>query len=124
MSHWALLDDNNVVINVVVGDDSQEDEGVSFLQSVIPGRWVKTSYNTSAGKHALGGIPFRKNFAGLGMIYDESRDAFITEKPYNSWSLNEETAQWEPPVAYPNDGERYTWDEEAVDWALIEPDTL
>jgi hypothetical protein len=121
MSHWALLDDENVVISVVVGDDSQDDEGLSWLESVIPGRWVKTSYNTEGGQHKLGGIPFRKNYAGIGMIYDESRDAFIGIQPYDSWILNEETAQWEPPNPYPNDGFNYIWNEKTVSWEIFKP---
>jgi hypothetical protein len=120
MSHWALLNDKNVVISVVVGDDSQDDEGLSFLQSVIPGKWVKTSYNTNAGEHRLGGVPFRKNFAGLGMIYDESRDAFIDKKPYNSWTLDEKTAQWKPPVPYPKDSFNYIWNESSTSWEIFE----
>jgi hypothetical protein len=117
MSHFAKLDENNIVIFVTVG--RQEDDGKEAELSERTGDTYKqTSYNTLAGVHALGGTPFRKNFAGLGFTYDETLDAFIPPKPYSSWTLDEETCLWEAPVAYPTDGFSYTWNESTVDWEL------
>lgn len=97
MAHWAELDDNNKVIRVLVGPNDG-DEGYDLFHNIIGGRWVKTSYNTKGGIHQLGGIPFRKNFAGIGDTYDEKRDAFIPPKPSGEgWILNEDTCQWENP---------------------------
>ena len=78
----------------------------------------KTSYNTIGGKHTLGGTPYRKNYAGIGDTYDESKDAFISPKPkeFDSWTLNEDTCQWTAPVEYPNDDKIYSWDEENLQW--------
>jgi hypothetical protein len=108
MSHWAELNSNNVVIRVLVGDNGAPDEGESFMRS-LGGNWVKTSYNGT----------IRKNYAGVGYSYDESRDAFIAPRPYNSWTLNEETCRWEAPVPYPTDGLVYEWDETTTDWKAI-----
>ena len=108
MSHWAEIDNNNVVLRVLVGDNGAPDEGESFMKS-LGGNWVKTSYNGT----------IRKNFAGIGYSYDESRDAFIAPRPYNSWLLNEETCRWGAPVPYPTDGLMYEWDETTTDWKAI-----
>ena len=108
MSHWAEIDENNIVLRVLVGNNSEPDEGEAFMNS-LGGTWVKTSYNGT----------IRKNFAGIGMSYDVERDAFIAPKPFDSWILNEETCQWEAPVAYPTDGIMYVWDEETTDWKAI-----
>ena len=78
----------------------------------------RTSYNTQDGVHKLGGTPFRKNYAGIGFTYDYARDAFIPPKPYDSWTLDSNTCLWEAPVAYPNDGEAYTWNEKNQQWDL------
>lgn len=120
MSHWSLLDENNIVINVLVGNNDDPDEGYQWLQENMPGKWVKTSYNTQAGEHILGGIPFRKNFGGLGYYYDEERDAFIPPKPFESWILNEDTCNYDPPIPYPNDGKYYWWNEEEKKWNIHE----
>ena len=99
----------------------QEKLGIDFLTELTHWPiWKQTSYNTFGNVHKLGGTPFRKNFAGIGMIYDEDRDAFIQPKPFNSWTLNEETCVWEAPVAYPNDGQRYSWNEENQTWQVID----
>ena len=82
--------------------------------------WKQTSYNTHGGVHSSGGTPLRKNHAGIGDTYDEDRDAFIAPKPYASWILNETTCLWEAPVAYPDDGERYTWNENNERWDLTD----
>ena len=105
MSHWAEIDENNIVLRVLVGNNSEPDEGEAFMNS-LGGTWVKTSYNGN----------IRKNYAGIGFSYDEGRDAFIAPQPYASWILDEETCRWEPPVPYPTDGIVYNWDEETTDW--------
>jgi hypothetical protein len=111
MSHWAELDENNIVLRVLVGDnnDPNGDEGYQWLIDNLGGRWVQTSYNGN----------FRKNFAGIGYTYDEIRDAFILAKPFESWVLDEETCQWKPPTEYPNDGLHYYWSEEDLNWVEI-----
>jgi len=99
----------------------QEVNGIDFLTKLTGWAiWKQTSYNTSGGVHLLGGTPLRKNHAGIGMTYDEDRDAFISKQPYPSWTLNETTCQWEAPVAYPTDGLKYTWNETTTTWDLIE----
>ena len=105
MSHWAEIDENKTVLRVLVGNNSEPDEGEAFMNS-LGGTWVKTSYNGN----------IRKNYAGIGYTYDAGRDAFISPKPYESWVLNEETCQWESPVPYPTDGVMYQWNEELADW--------
>jgi hypothetical protein len=118
MSHFAKLDENNKVIFVTVG--RQEDDGKEAELTARTGDVYKqTSYNTYGGAHLLGGTPFRKNFAGIGFTYDEQRDAFIPPQPYNSWSLNEETCLWEPPIAMPKDGIAYIWNEDEQNWMEI-----
>ena len=119
MAHWAELDSENKVIQVLVTENNA-DEGYRFLVNTLGGRWVKTSYNTRSGIHTLGGTPLRKNFAGIGFTYDAERDAFIPPKPFDSWILNEETCQWEAPVPYPTDGKVYSWNEELGDWVEVE----
>ena len=99
----------------------QEVNGIDFLTKLTGWAvWKQTSYNTHGGIHTLGGTPFRKNHAGVGFTYDEDRDAFIAPKPYNSWTLNEDTCQWDSPVPYPTDGKRYTWDESTTNWVEVE----
>ena len=95
MSHFAEIDENNVVIRVLVGNNSDSDEGYQWFVGNLGGRWVKTSYNTVGGVHQLGGEPLRKNYASVGFTYDETRDAFIPPKPEGNFVLNEETCQWE-----------------------------
>ena len=112
MAHFAKLGINSKVIGVeVVADadcknaDNNEDEtvGIQFLENIHGWPlWKKTSYNTQANVHSLGGTPFRKNYAGIGYTYDEDRDAFIPPKPYASWVVNETTCVWEAPVTYPS----------------------
>ena len=111
------------VVNEVLHDSNgveQESIGVDFLTKLTGYPvWKQTSYNTSGGVHKLGGIPLRKNHAGIGDTYDEDRNAFIPKKPYQSWILNEDTCLWESPVAYPNDGQSYKWNEQNQTWDLI-----
>ena len=116
MAHFAQIDENNIVINVLVIEQDMVDTGL-FGE---PSKWIQTSYNTYGGVHALGGTPFRKNYAGIGYTYDISRDAFIPPKPFASWVLNEDTCLWEAPVPMPTDGKMYRWDEATVSWALQE----
>ena len=111
------------VVNDVIKDSSgveREELGIQFLNELYKWPiWKQTSYNTHGGIHDNGGTPFRKNHAGIGYTYDEDRDAFIPKKPYNSWVLNEQTCNWEAPVAYPTDGQRYKWNEQIQNWELI-----
>jgi hypothetical protein len=105
MSHFAKIDSNNIVTNVIVAEQDFINSGAvgdSFL-------WVQTSYNGN----------FRKNYAGIGFTYDSTRDAFIEPQPYPSWTLNEDTCQWESPVPYPTDDKRYEWDEETTNWIEV-----
>ena len=115
MAHYAKVK-NRIVTKVIVA----EEEFINNLVDNEAGRWIQTSYNTYGGVHQLGGTPLRKNFAGIGYTYDESKDAFIPPKPFNSWTLNETTCLWEAPVAYPTDGQNYTWNETNQNWDLIE----
>lgn len=123
IAHYAELDANNIVTQVFVGRDEDDlAEGVTDWEVYYarPGFTVKrTSYNTQAGEHVNGDIPFRYNYAGIGFTYDDERDAFIPPKPFDSWILNEDTCLWEAPIPYPNDGEAYTWDEESGDWIQV-----
>jgi hypothetical protein len=121
MAHFAEVDGNNIVLRVLVVDDSQESNGQEFLATTLGlgGTWIKTSYNTNAGVHNNGGTPLRKNYAGIGYTYDSGRDAFIAPKPYPSWVLNEESCVYEAPVAMPTDGGMYTWNETTTSWNLI-----
>jgi hypothetical protein len=97
----------------------QEVNGIDFLTKLTGWSiWVQTSYNTHGGVHNNNGTPVRKNHAGIGYTYDEDRDAFIAPTPFNSWILNEDTCIWEAPVTYPDDGERYTWNEATTTWDL------
>lgn len=119
ISHFAELDENNVVLRVLVGDDNLPNEGYDWFVENLGGTWVKTSYNTVGGVHTNGGTPFRKNFAGIGYTYDQERDAFIPPKPFASWILNEESCLWEAPIPYPTDGGMYKWNEETGSWDLV-----
>jgi hypothetical protein len=119
LAHFAKLDENNIVTFVTVG--RQEDDGKEAELCARTGDVYKqTSYNTHGGVHALGGTPLRKNYAGIGYTYDAGRDAFIAPKPYASWLLNETTCLWDAPVAYPDDGKRYSWDEATTSWVEVE----
>ena len=108
---------NNDLIKDADGNE-QESLGISYLTELTNYPvWRKTSYNTNANTHKLGGTPFRKNFATIGGKYNEDIDAFIPPKPYNSWTLNETTCQWQSPVEKPTDG-HYTWNEETQQWEV------
>ena len=121
MAHYAFLDENNIVTEVIVGKNEGE-EGRDWEQwyGEFRGQTCKrTSYNTQAGVHLGGGTPFRKNYAGIGYTYRADIDAFVPVKPFNSWVLNESTAQWDAPVPMPTDGKMYSWDEETTNWIEI-----
>lgn len=121
MAHYAFLDGNNTVTEVIVGKNEGED-GINWEQwyGDFRGQVCKrTSYNTSGGVHLSGGTPFRKNYAGIGYTYDANRDAFIPPKPFDSWVLNEDSCQWESPVAYPADGKMYAWNETNLNWVEV-----
>ena len=124
MAHFAKLGKGNIVEKVVVVHNNvftTEQAGVDFLNNLYKSRdvWKQTSYNTKGGIHKLGGTPFRKNFANIGYKYDQTRDAFIPPKLFDSWTLNENTCLWEAPVAYPSDGQYYKWNEQNQTWDLI-----
>ena len=116
MAHYAYLDKNNIVVTITVGKDETElinglDTETYYAQGT-PYTVKRTSYNAATNG-------FRKNYAGIGYIYDEERDAFITPKPFDSWILNEETCQWEAPEEYPADGKRYYWNENHKNWEEV-----
>ena len=125
MAHFAKIGIGNIVEKIeVISNDiaTTEQAGVEFLQKLykIRDTWKQTSFNTRSGEHLLGGTPFRKNYAAIGYKYDQTRDAFIPPKPFNSWTLNETTCRWEAPVAYPDDENRYIWNETNQTWDLVE----
>lgn len=114
MAHYAFIDENNIVVEVIVGKDETEpiqefDSWEDFYSARRGLTCIRTSYNGN----------IRKNYAGPGMIYDAQRDAFIAPQPFESWLLNEETCRWEAPVPYPDDGVMYKWDEETTDWVAV-----
>ena len=124
MAHFAKVN-NGIVEQVIVAEPEFFD---TFVDS-SPGQWVQTSYNTRGGVHynpetgepsADQSKALRKNYAGLGYSYDAAKDAFIPPKPYASWALNETSCLWEAPVAYPDDGGRYTWNEDTTSWEAVE----
>jgi hypothetical protein len=118
MAHFAQLNEENLVTQVIVvanqdtaDQDGVENEaiGIEFCTNLLGGTWKQTSYNGN----------IRKNYAGVGYKYDATLDAFIPPQPFASWTLNEETAQWEAPTAYPTDDKRYTWDEATTSWVEV-----
>lgn len=115
MAHFAQLDENNIVLQVIVVNNDElldengvelEQKGIDFCTSLFGGVWIQTSYNGS----------IRKNYAGVGFEYDKTRDAFIPFKPFNSWLFDENNCTWYPPIEMPNTGNPYYWDEETVSW--------
>lgn len=119
MAHYAFLDENNIVTEVIVGKNEGNFDWEQQYGSFRGQACKRTSYNTQGGVHALGGTAFRKNYAGIGYTYDAARDAFIPPKPYASWVINETSCLWEAPVAYPDDGNAYNWDEEITNWVQV-----
>jgi hypothetical protein len=129
MAHYAFLDENNIVIEVIVGKEEGE-EGIDWekrYEEIRGQRCKRTSYNTRGNVHLNDGTPFRKNYAGKGYTYNDIRDAFIPPKPYASWTLNEETCLWEAPTPIPEDKgtgtppKRYDWDEITQTWVDVTP---
>ena len=113
MSHFAQINQNNTVTQVIVADQDFIDSGVVG----DPSTWIQTSYNTFGGQHRLNRTPLRKNYAGIGYVYDSELDAFIAPKPFESWILNSETCLWEAPIAKPEG--MYYWNEEELTWVEI-----
>jgi hypothetical protein len=117
MAHFAQLNENNVVLQVIVVHNNElmingvesEAKGITFCQTLFGGKWIQTSYNGS----------IRKNYAGVGYLYDANRNAFIPPKPFASWTLNETTCQWDAPTSMPTDGKMYLWNEETSSWNEI-----
>ena len=141
MASFAKIGINNLVEQIISVNNNEllnngiesETKGIEFCKSLFGQNtnWKQTSYNTVGGVHKLGGIPFRKNHAGIGYAYDENRDAFIPPKPYNSWILNETTCNWEAPLPYPitnsknefyengsSKNDLYIWNENNQEWTL------
>lgn len=118
MAHYALLDSNNIVTEVIVGKDELEDGMVweSYYSQLYGKTAKRTSYNTYENQHLNGGVAFRGNFAGVGYKYDETRDVFIPPKPYESWTYNESRCDWDPPVERPVDQNIYIWNEDDQVW--------
>jgi len=119
MAHFAQIDENNLVIQVIVVHNNEthlpdgtesEQKGIDFCKTLFGTHtnWVQTSYNRT----------FRKNYGGIGYTYDPTRDAFIPAQPFASWVLNEDTCQWEAPIPYPTDNKLYTWDEATTSWIV------
>jgi len=129
MAHFAELDENNIVLRVIVVSDEDAIDGEVFCNNLLGGRWEQTSYNTRGGVHYApdtqtpdDGEQLRKNYAGVGYVFDEVRDAFMAPQPYPSWTLDENTCYWEPPVPKPVAGPGegyYEWDEPTLNWVLI-----
>ena len=123
MSHFAEINSDNIVQRVLVIDQETVNTGAWGS----PDNWVQTSYNTRGGVHYApnshtpdGGVALRKNYAGVGYTYDATRDAFIPPQPFASWTLDDDTCQWNPPTPYPDDGKRYNWDEDTTSWKELE----
>lgn len=133
MGHYAFIDQSNIVVEVITGRDEDEIvDGISDWEAYYTTkreglRAVRTSYNTIAGKHLNGGIPFRGNYAGIGYTFDETigtDGAFIPPKPFDSWVLDEATYSWVAPIPMPEDGGKYVWDENEGDWVELENEAL
>ena len=127
MAHFAELDENNIVLRVIVVSDDDAINGEVFCNNLLNGNWKQTSYNTHGGVHYVpntqtpdDGVALRKNYAGIGYVFDEGRDAFMTPQPYPSWTLDEDTCYWEPPFPKPiaDPGGYYEWDEPTVNWVF------
>jgi len=118
MAHFAKVVDGKVTKVIVA-----EPEFFRTFVDSSPGEWIQTSYNTRGGVHSNGGTPLRKNYAGIGYLYDRIRDAFIPPQPYASWVLDEQTCNWQPPTPMPQDGLSYEWNEATLRW-VVDPKTL
>ena len=116
MAHYAFINENYIVTEVIVGKDESNFDWERHYGDIRGQLCKRTSYNTIGGVHTTGGTPYRKNYAGIGYIYDPTLDAFYPPKPYNSWTLNTNSCLWEAPIAYPNDGKLYIWNEDNIQW--------
>ena len=110
MAHFAEIDENNIVIRVLVTNNDEPNEGYDWLVENLGGTWIQTSYNCK----------IRKHFAGIGFNYNQELDAFIPPRPFDSWTLNEQTCQWQSPTTYPTDGFTYLWNESELAWELAD----
>lgn len=110
MSHFAKIE-NDIVVDVIVASQSFVDN--------LDGEWIQTSYNTHGNTHSNGKEPLRGNYASKGFTYDRLNDAFYSPQPYPSWNLNQSTWLWEAPVPMPDDGNKYIWREDLVNWEMI-----
>lgn len=128
MAHWSKINDDNVVTQIFITDDNDKAFHQQWLTDTYGGRWIETSFNTFAGVHTDPEThvqttdstkAFRKNYGGIGYTYDDARDAFIPPKRFASWILDEETCVWVPPIAKPDDGQTYRWDEQTVSWVVL-----
>jgi len=129
MASFAKLNSMKEVVGVISVHNNElldngiesEQKGIEFLTKLFKhSNWKQTSYNTHGGVHNNNGTPLRKNHAGIGYIYDETRDAFIAPKPFNSWILNEDTCIWNAPIAHPQDDNDYKWNEQTLSWDIVE----
>ena len=119
MAHYAFLNENYIVTEVIVGKDESNYDWEAHYGQFRGQLCKRTSYNTHGGVHNSGGTPYRKNYAGIGYSYDPQRDAFIPPKPFASWVLNETSCLWDPPTPMPTDGKMYRWDEDTTSWIEI-----
>jgi hypothetical protein len=120
MAHWAEIDENNIVLRVLTGNNDDSNEGYDWLIQNLGGTWIKTSYNTHGGVHYGddGSPALHKNYAGIGYGFDGI--GFFAPQPYPSWTLDPETYYWQAPVPYPNDGKNYVWDEATLSWVEVQ----
>jgi hypothetical protein len=116
MAHYAFINENYIVTEVIVGKDESNFDWERHYGDIRGQLCKRTSYNTIGGVHTTGGTPYRKNYAGIGYIYDITLDAFYPPKPYTSWVLNTNSCLWEAPIAYPDDGKLYIWNDFAIRW--------
>jgi hypothetical protein len=120
MAHYAFLDENFIVTEVIVGKDESNYDWEAHYGQFRGQLCKRTSYNTHGGVHNSGGTPYRKNYAGIGYSYDPQRDAFIPPKPFASWQLDEATCLWQAPTPMPQDGKMYSWDEDTTSWVEVQ----
>lgn len=129
MAHYAFINENNLVVQVIVGKDESNFDWENYYSMQIGMMCKRTSYNTRGGIYYIPGTDtpdpdqsksFRKNYAGIGYSYDSNKDAFIPPKPFESWVLNESSCLWESPIPYPDDGKKYAWDELQTKWVEVQ----
>jgi len=116
MAHYAFLDNNNIVTEVIIGIDESDGDWETKYSKIRGQVCKRTSFNTQKGKHLKGGVPFRGNYAGVGYKYDQKLDAFIPPKPFESWILNKDSYCWDPPVPIPGSLVEYEWNENTISW--------